>query len=70
MIVSGTPSRVLIVDDDTTMRRFLRTSLRAGGYKVTKKDNGKAALAELRRRPISSCLILICPRSMALRSSD
>jgi two-component system KDP operon response regulator KdpE len=46
----GSPLRVLVVDDEPAIRRFLRTSLRAEGYEVVETETGEAALAEYRRR--------------------
>jgi two-component system KDP operon response regulator KdpE len=45
------PQRVLVVDDEPAIRRFLRTSLRAEGYDLVEAETGEAALAEIRRRP-------------------
>ncbi len=44
------PRRVLVVDDEPPIRRFLRTSLSAQGYEVVEAEDGDAALAEVRRR--------------------
>ena len=41
---SGSP-RILIVDDEPAIRRFLRTSLTANGYDVFEAENGEQALA-------------------------
>ena len=41
---SGSP-RILIVDDEPAIRRFLRTSLTANGYLVFEAKNGEQALA-------------------------
>ena len=47
-----TKLRVLIVDDEIAIRRFLRTSLQANGYTVYEASNGDAALVEVvNRRP-------------------
>jgi two-component system KDP operon response regulator KdpE len=47
-----TPSpRVLVVDDEPAIRRFLRTSLDAQGYRVSEAEDGQGALAEIRRSP-------------------
>lgn len=47
---AAAPLRVLVVDDEPAIRRFLRTSLRAEGYDVVEAETGEAALAEIRRR--------------------
>jgi two-component system KDP operon response regulator KdpE len=44
------PLRVLVVDDEPAIRRFLRTSLRAEAYEVIEEETGEAALREIRRR--------------------
>jgi two-component system KDP operon response regulator KdpE len=41
--------RVLVVDDEPPIRRFLRASLSAEGYQVTEAENGNAALSILKR---------------------
>jgi two-component system KDP operon response regulator KdpE len=43
--------RVLVVDDEPAIRRFLRTSLDAQGYRVSEAEDGQGALAEIRRNP-------------------
>ena len=44
--------RVLVVDDERAIRRFLRTSLAANGYALYEADNGAEALeAVVRDRP-------------------
>ena len=44
----STPSpRVLVIDDELQIRRFLDISLRAQGYKVETADSGEAGLAAL-----------------------
>ncbi|WP_448191100.1 response regulator [Azospirillum sp. sgz301742] len=45
-----TPVRVLVVDDDPSIRRFLRTSLAAQGYAIAEAEGGTQALDEVRRR--------------------
>ena len=52
MMVKAAPLKVLVVDDEPAIRRFLRTSLTAQGYLVTEAENGTAALEDLRRGPI------------------
>jgi two-component system, OmpR family, KDP operon response regulator KdpE len=43
--------KVLIVDDEPAIRRFLRTSLTAQGYLVAEADTGSETLEHLRRSP-------------------
>ena len=45
------PLRVLVVDDEPPIRRFLRASLLAQGYDVMEAEDGEKALEEVRRRP-------------------
>jgi len=47
---AAAPLRVVVVDDEPAIRRFLRTSLRAEGYEIVEEETGEAALAEIRRR--------------------
>jgi two-component system KDP operon response regulator KdpE len=51
------PLRILIVDDEPAIRRFLRTSLAFEGYQVTEAEDGKAAL-DLLRRNTTDVLVL------------
>jgi two-component system, OmpR family, KDP operon response regulator KdpE len=44
----GAPLRVLLVDDEPAIRRFLRLSFDAEGYQVEEAGDGKAALDMLR----------------------
>jgi len=43
--VTETTSRILVVDDERPIRRFLRTSLTVNGYTVFEATNGREALA-------------------------
>jgi two-component system KDP operon response regulator KdpE len=43
------PLRVLVVDDEPAIRRFLRTSLTARGYDIAEAADGPQALDEVRR---------------------
>lgn len=45
--VSAPPARVLVVDDEPQIRRFLDISLRAQGYAVALADSAAGGLAEL-----------------------
>jgi two-component system KDP operon response regulator KdpE len=47
------PNRALIVDDEPAIRRFLRTTLEAQGYRVEEAETGKAALDAMKRTPAS-----------------
>lgn len=47
-----TPFRLLVVDDEPPIRRFLRTALVAQGYRIEEADSGEAALEFLRRNPV------------------
>ena len=44
-------ARVLVVDDDVTVREVVVTYLRAAGYDVGESADGEAALVELRSEP-------------------
>ena len=44
-------SLVLVVDDEPAIRRLLRTSLQAGGYRTVEAETGAAALALITGRP-------------------
>jgi two-component system, OmpR family, KDP operon response regulator KdpE len=46
------PLRVLVVDDEPAIRRFLKTSLSAPGYQVLEAEDGSAALAMLKREVV------------------
>lgn len=43
------PLRVLVVDDEPPIRRFLRTSLTAQGYELVEAESGTGALEAVRR---------------------
>ena len=49
-MTGAAPLRVLVVDDEPAIRRFLRTSLRAEGYEVIEEETGAAARREIHRR--------------------
>jgi len=49
MMAKAAPLKVLVVDDEPAIRRFLRTSLSAQGYQVGEAETGAAALEALRR---------------------
>ena len=50
MTSASSPQRILVVDDEPAIRRFLRTSLTAQGYQIIEAENGNDALALLRNR--------------------
>ncbi|MGH8089499.1 MAG: response regulator, partial [Stenotrophomonas sp.] len=41
------PARVLVIDDEAQIRRFLEISLRAQGYRVLQAANGQSGLEQL-----------------------
>jgi len=49
MTAASAPLRVLIVDDEPPIRRFLRTGLTAQGYVTAEAETGKETLAALAR---------------------
>jgi two-component system, OmpR family, KDP operon response regulator KdpE len=52
MTTATAPLQLLIVDDAPAIRRFLRTSLSAQGYRVTEVEDGRTALEALMRSPV------------------
>src|SRR3569623_2629200 len=46
------PLRVLIVDDEPPIRRFLKTALSAQDYRVEEAGDGETALDFLKRNPV------------------
>ena len=52
MTAASLPCKVLVVDDEPAIRRFLRTSLTAQGYDIIDAENGNAALALLGRNRV------------------
>jgi len=52
VIGGATPLRVLVIEDDPAIRRFLRTSLTAQGYLVTDAEDGTAGLGQLRQSAV------------------
>jgi two-component system response regulator AtoC len=49
---------ILIVDDEPTMLRYLRTLLEVDGYRVETATNGQEALQRLQQAPIPDMLLL------------
>lgn len=56
-MTSGMPLRVLVVDDEPAIRRFLRTSLGAEGYSVVEATDGEETLKLLRRNSFDVVLL-------------
>jgi len=54
----GKKSRVLVVDDSATVRRFIRTELEAGGYEVSEAEDGKKALMQVSFAPAPDLVTL------------
>jgi two-component system, NtrC family, response regulator PilR len=50
-VMTHTPSRILVVDDERSMREFLAIMLAREGHDVVAAENGAQALAALRQRP-------------------
>src|SRR5688572_12286982 len=46
-VASTGPARLLVVDDDATVREFCVRLLRMNGYQVSAAENGRAALERL-----------------------
>ena len=57
MTAPTTPERVLIVDDEPAIRRFVRTTLSVQGYEVLEAEDGRTAL-EVARRSSVDILVL------------
>ena len=52
-----TPLRILVVDDEPPIRRFLRTALAAQDYRVEEAGDGEAALDFLKRNPVDMVIL-------------
>jgi two-component system KDP operon response regulator KdpE len=46
------PLRILVIDDEPAIRRFLRTSLTAQGYSLLEAEDGETGLAMLQRNAV------------------
>jgi two-component system, OmpR family, KDP operon response regulator KdpE len=51
MTAEALPLRILVIDDEPPIRRFLNTSLAAQGYRVQEAADGTSALAALKSNP-------------------
>ncbi len=51
MTAPSSPLKILVVDDEPAIRRFLRTSLDTQGYSIREAETGQAALEQIRRDP-------------------
>jgi two-component system, OmpR family, KDP operon response regulator KdpE len=49
--------RILVVDDEPAIRRFLRTSLSAQGYDVLEAEDGKQAMDMMRRNALDLVIL-------------
>jgi len=45
------PTRILVVDDEAAIRRFLRTGLAAQGYEIDEAESGARAIERARAQP-------------------
>lgn len=52
MTAEAAPLRILIIDDEPPIRRFLRTSLAAQGYRVFEAEDGTIALHAIKSNPV------------------
>ena len=52
----ASPTRILVVDDEPSMRDMLRIVLRRDGYDVVLAENGKAAIERLQSQPFDLLL--------------
>lgn len=51
------PVRILVVDDEPAIRRFLRTALSAQDYRIEEADDGEGALEFLKRNPVDLVIL-------------
>jgi two-component system, OmpR family, KDP operon response regulator KdpE len=56
-LMNSKPVKVLVVDNDASMRRTLRTSLAAQGYSVTEARSGEEAVHEMEQKPADLVLL-------------
>jgi len=58
MTSSAKPLKILVVDDEPAIRRFLRTSLTAQGYEIVEAADGVAALETMHKAASIDILVL------------
>jgi two-component system, OmpR family, response regulator MprA len=56
-LIDPAHQRILIVDDDPELRRFLSQELKVEGYTVELADNGQSALSEIRQQSFDLVLL-------------
>lgn len=56
-MIQSSRHRVLVIEDDIQIRRFLRAGLEASGYDLDQVDTGEAGVAQVARNPVD-CVIL------------
>jgi CheY-like chemotaxis protein len=54
---ADTPGRILVVDDESSMRRVLRLTLAALGFSVGEEPNRERAIERLRAEPFDAVLL-------------
>jgi two-component system KDP operon response regulator KdpE len=57
VIAGSLPAKVLVVDDEPPIRRFLRTSLTAHGYEIVDAENANDALGQLARNRVDVIIL-------------
>src|SRR5579863_1701086 len=69
MVMSATNAKVLVVDDDATVRELVKALLSQNGYDVREAADGEAALGSLVRDPVEIVLIdILMPRKEGLET--
>ena len=49
--------RILIIDDDSGVRLFIRNCLEQAGYNVLEADNGNTGIAAFRQNPVDLVIV-------------
>jgi DNA-binding response OmpR family regulator len=69
MVMSATNSKILVVDDDATVRELVKALLCQNGYDVREAPDGEIALASLADDPVDIVLIdILMPRKEGLET--